>query len=819
MNIKTKTGNGLWRRHPGLLRAATIFIFVLLVTLPLLEAVPAMAQSVSISVSSAPPGTDITISGAGFSDGDTYQITFAPGTAYEALLTSTTVISGTSFSEVIVVPHAPWGQYNFRVATNRGNSSLLFQITPLIELNNTSGYVADILLVSGAGFRASRAVNVLFNNSNIAATSTNANGVLNPVSFQVPAIRSGNYNIYATDSTVTSPNIGFAVKPHLIASLLQGSVGDQVKLDGTGFDDNSGISILWDNQLMSTSGIFSSGVGSFTTNIIVPAAVRGTHSFIARDNSSGSGVVNFLVNPKIVINPSSGTPGSVIAITGSGFRAGLSITVAYNSNAIPMQPTGIATDSFGSFSGSFIVPGILAGNYVIRASDGSYSATASLAVASKIELNTSAGSVGTEIFVNGYGFTPLGSVAIIYDNQTLLTITANGGGAFSVSFSVPASSAGQHSITARDLTTQGVTASATFTMESAPPPETTLLVPQYSSQTDVRPGFSWSAVNDPSGVTYDLQVAWDANFSQLVFFKQGLAQAEYQVGPLEELQLAKKANPYYWRVRAVDGAGNAGNWTSPGSFYTQDSTPPGLPTTFIPPNDSQVELRPIFSWSAVSDPGIVTYDIQVAQDVNFSRLVLSKQGLTQTEYQVGASEELQLTKKTSPYYWRVRAMDEAGNPSDWTSPSLFYTEDSNPPAAPAALSPENGSKKRANILFNWASVSDPGGVTYTLEVAQDSDFNHLIIYKEGLSTTEYQLTKTEELSPSTGDPATPYYWRVRAVDGAQNPGNWSIINTFDVGGLQLSGWVLYTIIAIAGVLLLVVGIFIGTRIRPKTAVS
>ena len=112
-------------------------------------------------------------------------------------------------------------------------------------------------------------------------------------------------------------------------------------------------------------------------------------------------------------------------------------------------------------------------------------------------------------------------------------------------------------------------------------------------------------------------------------------------------------------------------------------------------------------------------------------------------------------------------------------------------------------------------------MTYTLEVAQDSDFNHLVIYKEGLDTSEYQLTKMEELIPTTGNPPSPYYWRVRAADGAQNQSGWSIINTFYVRGFfQLSGWLLYSVISIAGILLIVIGVFIGMRIRPsKSKVS
>jgi hypothetical protein len=387
-------------------------------------------------------------------------------------------------------------------------------------------------------------------------------------------------------------------------------------------------------------------------------------------------------------------------------------------------------------------------------------------------------------------------------------------GAFSVSFNAPVSQAGPHTISARDLNTQGVVSSATFTMESTPPPVPGLLTPPYGTQTDTLPLFSWSSVTDPSGVTYNLQVARDAAFSQLVLYRQGLTQPQYQLADSERLALTKKDSPYYWRVQAVDGAGNASSWASAGSFYTQDSTPPDVPVIISPASDSKAGLQPDFTWSAVSDPSGVTYSLQVALDTAFSRLVLFKQGLTQPGYQVTQAEGLQLTKRSAPYYWRVQAVDGTNNASDWTVVASFYTQDSTPPPAPAPLSPADGSRTGATVSFDWTDVSDPSGVTYTLEAAQDSGFTHLVVYKQGLAASAYKLNSLEQLAASTGKPPAPYYWRVSAMDGAQNMSDWSVIDTFYVSGFQLRGWLLAVTLVIGGALLLAVGVFIGMKLRP-----
>jgi hypothetical protein len=111
-------------------------------------------------------------------------------------------------------------------------------------------------------------------------------------------------------------------------------------------------------------------------------------------------------------------------------------------------------------------------------------------------------------------------------------------------------------------------------------------------------------------------------------------------------------------------------------------------------------------------------------------------------------------------------------------------------------------------------VPSPSEVSYTLQVAQDSDFNYLVVYKENIQMSEYQLTEMEKLRPMTEDPPSPHYWRVKAIDGAENKSKWSNINAFYVSGF-LQGWTLYIIMTIGGILLVVIGIFVGMRLRPS----
>jgi hypothetical protein len=106
-------------------------------------------------------------------------------------------------------------------------------------------------------------------------------------------------------------------------------------------------------------------------------------------------------------------------------------------------------------------------------------------------------------------------------------------------------------------------------MESEAPPVPTPLVPEMNVKAAALTYFDWEDVEDISGVTYTLQIATDEDFTKdsMVLEKAGLTESEYTITEEEKLPSVKKEARYYWRVRAVDGASNASDWTSAGSFY------------------------------------------------------------------------------------------------------------------------------------------------------------------------------------------------------------------------------------------------------------
>jgi hypothetical protein len=147
-----------------------------------------------------------------------------------------------------------------------------------------------------------------------------------------------------------------------------------------------------------------------------------------------------------------------------------------------------------------------------------------------------------------------------------------------------------------------------------------------------------------------------------------------------------------------------------------------------------------------------------------------------------------------------------------------FTMESTRPPVPVPRLPLLGGKVKSQAHFEWDKVSDPSGVIYTLQIATDEDFTSpsIVLEKTELAEPEYSLTKEERLR--SVEKEAPYYWRVRAVDRADNESDWTTPGSFYVGfTFELTGWILYTSMGIAGLLLLFISYLVGYSVGKRTA--
>jgi parallel beta-helix repeat protein len=196
--------------------------------------------------------------------------------------------------------------------------------------------------------------------------------------------------------------------------------------------------------------------------------------------------------------------------------------------------------------------------------------------------------------------------------------------------------------------------SFTLLIDTVAPLAPSLLSPADGTFTsDNTPAFAWGAVTDPSGLTYDLQVDNDPDFSSPEVKQTSLVDNTYT----STAELVDEN--YSWRVRAVDGVGNVGEWSVVWTLVI-DTISPEAPTLVSPENGASVgSPNVLFTW-AEPEPS-AAYHIQIDDEASFTsphvheNITIADNSYSYTFARVGT------------YYWRVRARDKAGNLGEWSN--------------------------------------------------------------------------------------------------------------------------------------------------------
>jgi hypothetical protein len=226
--------------------------------------------------------------------------------------------------------------------------------------------------------------------------------------------------------------------------------------------------------------------------------------------------------------------------------------------------------------------------------------------------------------------------------------------------------------------------------------------------------------------------------------------------------------------KAIDDAGNSNSDTCSYFWnFTYDTTPPPPPTLISPPDSTVTsDNTPTFIWSSTAGSG-GSYTLQYATDSLFTDAV-TVSGLGDTTHEV-------LTPLPDDgYYWHVKAMDRTSNESGYQSRPFMFTIDTGMPAVPFLVTPTDSSFTcDFTPTFTWTSSSlilagggGAGGgsgefgsgstpVTYTLQYGPDPSFTQVTTVEE-IAESTYTIPDTAALTDTT------YYWRVEAVDLANN---------------------------------------------------
>lgn len=249
--------------------------------------------------------------------------------------------------------------------------------------------------------------------------------------------------------------------------------------------------------------------------------------------------------------------------------------------------------------------------------------------------------------------------------------------------------------------------------------------------------FEWEL--KPSVVTYDLMVTLvSGDYSNPVVNKTGLTTTSFAA------TLPTNDVTYYWKVRA--------NYS--GTFGMSDefefTTKKAGTTTIFPTLGQSCVNSPItFEWDPMQ--GATSYQIQASTNQSFAGAEINVNNLTSSTYSSTLSQSL------TDYYWRVRANYTSGTiscTSEWSNSSSFQSV----LQKPTLDSPANNSVG-VDFSVNLSWTGQAGSSSYTIQVAEDSDFNNVVFsaYDTDQSSTIITLPTSYNKS---------YYWRVSAT--AQN---------------------------------------------------
>lgn len=162
--------------------------------------------------------------------------------------------------------------------------------------------------------------------------------------------------------------------------------------------------------------------------------------------------------------------------------------------------------------------------------------------------------------------------------------------------------------------------------------------------------FEWATA--PDAALYEIELAQDAGF---LTGRSAWTTAETRTSrPLEP-------GHWWWRVRSVDRAGDAGPWSDPIGFWIE---PPGP----IPRSDDDGNTLSI-SWPKGRAASATAYRVQLATDVAFASVVSDTQVTT---------NELQIPRpQAGVYYVRVARLPEDGtlNAAAFSTPQRFQLKE------------------------------------------------------------------------------------------------------------------------------------------------
>lgn len=170
----------------------------------------------------------------------------------------------------------------------------------------------------------------------------------------------------------------------------------------------------------------------------------------------------------------------------------------------------------------------------------------------------------------------------------------------------------------------------------------------YTQQTT--PVFTWVNIN--AADYYQFELVDITNGNQIIHQETEINDTSFNL----EFGIITQDGKYEWKVKALNEESESDFSTR--IFYV-DRTNPNQPQNILPENNTSATIgnEIEFEWSISNDPGVVTspitYTIEISTNQSFSNIIETS-GTPTNDYQYTFTT-------AGDYYWRVKAIDLAGN--------------------------------------------------------------------------------------------------------------------------------------------------------------
>ncbi|MEK7813451.1 MAG: hypothetical protein AAB296_06785, partial [Candidatus Desantisbacteria bacterium] len=420
------------------------------------------ANIVTVTPISGSVGTLVTVYGNGYGMTESIRVEFGVNSN---IITVTSIYTG-SFTAIFTVDKQPYGTTTVKATGSPSGEQAVsvFKIMPgIIKVSPDAGTVGTQVTVVADGFLANEEISVYFGTEGTAQTSAFAasEGSFTAV-FAITTQPAGSTTVEVSANEERKAWKYFDIMPNLTyLGPVSGIVGSSVGISGNGFGKGENVRISFGTTVTMLT-VNASNDGVINPEFLVNTQPYGTTTVI------GYGMITqrttsqwfYKITQDVYVNPTQGTVGTIINITGTGYYKTEAIKVDFGTH--PSIVIGVSTDGNGMFTTTFTIDTQRYGTTTVKANGwtSALEKTTMFSIQPQIyPIMPTKGTVGLRVTVHADGypagetinlrFGVTGTVSI----TTPAIITTDNTGSFTAMFTIDTQPVGTRTIAAASVIT------------------------------------------------------------------------------------------------------------------------------------------------------------------------------------------------------------------------------------------------------------------------------------------------------------------------------------------------------------------------------